>query len=85
MGAMGQDVVPLSAPTNYPDEPVTAGINMGPGAGSEVMSTPMMLQAQNSEDVAKLMALLPVYQQISESPNASNATRNFYRWLRSQA
>lgn len=28
---------PLMAPTERPDEPVTAGINVGPGPGSEVM------------------------------------------------
>jgi hypothetical protein len=28
---------PLMAPTERPDEPVTAGINIGPGPGSEVM------------------------------------------------
>lgn len=28
---------PLMAPTSRPDEPITAGINMGPGPGSEVM------------------------------------------------
>jgi hypothetical protein len=28
---------PLMAPTQRPDEPVTAGINSGPGPGSEVM------------------------------------------------
>ena len=29
---------PLMAPTQRPDEPVTAGIDIGPGAGSEVMA-----------------------------------------------
>jgi hypothetical protein len=29
---------PLMAPTSRPDEPITTGINMGPGAGSEVMA-----------------------------------------------
>jgi hypothetical protein len=29
---------PLMAPTSRPDEPITAGINMGPGPGSEVMA-----------------------------------------------
>jgi hypothetical protein len=28
---------PLMAPTERPDEPVTSGINIGPGPGSEVM------------------------------------------------
>jgi len=32
---MSMPVVPLSAPTQRPDEPVTTGINMGPGAGTE--------------------------------------------------
>lgn len=31
------DVVPLSAPTQRPEEPITAGINSGPGPGTEAM------------------------------------------------
>ena len=31
------DIVPLSAPTERPDEPVTSGINMGAGGGTELM------------------------------------------------
>lgn len=75
----------LTDPTRYPDEPVTTGIDMGAGAGSEVMASPSMLEGQTKEDVAKLQALLPIYAAIADSPNATNATRNFYRWLRSQA
>lgn len=78
-------ITPLSAPTNYPDEPITTGIDSGPGAGSEVMATPSMLAAQSSQDQAKIAAYLPVYAKIAELPNATNATRNFYRWLRSQS
>jgi hypothetical protein len=81
----GRPVVPLSAPTQYPEEPITTGINSGPGAGREVLAAPSMLAAQSSDDIAKLQALLPVYKVIAESPNATNATRNFYRWLRSQS
>ena len=33
----GIDVTPLSAPTQFPDEPGTAGIDRGPGGGSELM------------------------------------------------
>lgn len=81
----GRPVVPLSEPTQYPEEPVTTGIASGPGAGREVLAAPSMIAAQSSEDIAKLQALLPVYAAIAESPTATNATRNFYRWLRSQA
>jgi len=31
------DISPLNAPTARPEEPVTTGINMGEGAGTEVM------------------------------------------------
>jgi hypothetical protein len=79
-----EDIVPLSAPTQRPDEPVTAGSNMGAGPNAAALSSTAMLQVQNSEDLAKLAAYLPIYARIAESPEASNATRNFYRWLRSQ-
>jgi hypothetical protein len=31
------DLLPLDAPTARPDEPITSGINLGPGAGTEAM------------------------------------------------
>lgn len=39
MAAMASfaDITPLKAPTVRPDEPVTTGINLGAGAGAEVM------------------------------------------------
>ena len=75
---------PLDQPTQYPEEPITTGIPSGDGAGPEVLTSPSMIAAQNSEDVARLMAVLPIYARIAESPNASNSMRNFYRYLRSQ-
>lgn len=79
-----KEVVPFDAPTQYPDQPMTTGLRTGAGAGPEILSTPSMIAAQNSEDVARLMAVLPIYARIAESPNASNSMRNFYRYLRSQ-
>jgi hypothetical protein len=79
-----KEVVPFDAPTQYPDQPMTTGLRTGEGAGPEILSTPAMVAAQNSEDVARLMAVLPIYARIAESPNASNSMRNFYRYLRSQ-
>jgi hypothetical protein len=32
------EVLSLNAPTQRPDEPLTAGLDIGPGAGSEVMN-----------------------------------------------
>ena len=82
--SQGEDVIRLDAPTRRPNEPVSAGAALGDGPGNEALQSSMMLAAQNNEDTAKLAALLPIYQQIAESPNASNATRNYVRWLQSQ-
>lgn len=79
-GAMG--VTPLSAFTERPDEHPATGAPIGPGAGSEVLTSPGMLDMQSNEDLQKLAAFMPVYARIAESPQASNATRNFYRWMR---
>jgi hypothetical protein len=78
------DIVPLNAPTLYPEEGVDTGAALGPNAGQEVMAAPSMLAAQNNDDIAALAAYLPFYAKIAESPQASNATRNWYRYIRSQ-
>jgi len=57
---------------------------LGPNAGEEVMAAPAMLKAQNNQDIAQLAAYLPFYAKVAESPRASNATRNWYRYIRSQ-
>jgi hypothetical protein len=83
-GPADANIVPLDAPTMYPEEGVDTGAALGPNAGEEVMAAPSMLKAQNDEDIAKLTAYLPVYARIAESPNATNSTRNFFRYIRSQ-
>lgn len=77
-------IVQLDAPTQYPEEGVDTGGALGPNAGEEVMAAPAMLKAQNNQDIAQLAAYLPFYAKVAESPRASNATRNWYRYIRSQ-
>jgi len=40
IGGMLPAVTPLTAPTERPNEPVTHGMDFGPGAGSEVLNLP---------------------------------------------
>ena len=77
-------VVPLSAPTNRPSEPVTAGINAGPGPGSEVLGlkTPVDTQLQDLSVLAKYM---PMFETFADSPESSGTTKAFIKYLRSQA
>lgn len=78
---VGQEVVPLDAPTQRPDEPVTTGIDMGAGAGSEVMYANNQTLA--AEDRQRMLTALPTLAILAESPSASNAFRNYVRYLRS--
>ena len=45
-----------TAPTAYPDEPVTAGLPSGPGVGPEAL--PMDVSQPNNEIVQRLRALI---------------------------
>jgi hypothetical protein len=82
--SQNQDVIPLDAFTNNPDEAVSAGAAMGDGPGAGALSSSLMLNAQNDEDIARLAAHLPVYRQIAEGPNSSAAFKNWVRWLGTQ-
>jgi hypothetical protein len=81
MAPTGQEVVPLDAPTQRPNEPVTTGIDMGAGAGSEVMYAND--KGLESEDRQRMLMALPTLAILAESPSASNAFRNYVRYLRS--
>ena len=67
-----QPVTGLYEPTQRPDEPITHGIDMGPGAGSEVL---MMRKPDDSNFRAALTAYKPVLNFIADSPNTSPETR----------
>lgn len=50
-----QEVVPFDAPTRYPDEPVTAGVDFGEGAGSESRSKVGTLREEEPDAVAAVI------------------------------
>jgi hypothetical protein len=71
-------ITPLYAPTERPDVPVTEGIDMGPGAGSEAL---MMRQDDDTNFRAALASYKPVLNFISDQPNTSPETRAAIRKL----
>jgi hypothetical protein len=76
-----QQLTQLDAPTDRPNEPVTTGVDMGEGAGSEVMYAND--STLNTEDRQRMLTALPTLAILAESPSASNAFRNYVRYLRS--
>ena len=79
--AAQEAVTPLYAPTQRPDEPVTAGIPMGAGPGPEVLGINQPMTDTDS-DRQRLISYLPALEVIAQSPNSSQAFRNYVRILR---
>ena len=71
-------ITPLFAPSQRPEEPITTGIDMGPGAGSEVLA---MRQDDDTNFRAAIAAYKPVLNFIADQPNTSPETRAAIRQL----
>ena len=65
-------VTGLFEPTQRPNEPVTHGIDMGAGAGSEAL---MMRQPDDGNFYASIQSAKPVLAYIADMPNTSPETR----------
>jgi len=76
-------VIPLNAPTQRPVEPVTAGVDAGPGGGREILGMKSPVDAQ-LEDLTKLGKYLPLMMQFADSPQSSGTMKAFVKYLRSQ-
>lgn len=75
-----EPVTSLYAPTSRPDEPITQGVDMGPGAGSDAL---MMTKPEDDTEFRDAMrAYGPVLSYIANLPNTSPETRRAIRQLR---
>jgi hypothetical protein len=67
-------VTPLTAPTMNPDEPITAGVDIGAGPGSEALMLPNDT-ANQAEFNKSIASYYPVLSYIASRPNTSPETR----------
>jgi hypothetical protein len=67
-GQPQQQITPLFAPTQRPDEPVTAGADSGPGPGSAALNLP-------SPDIAQYQTAKQGIQSMASNPNSSPALK----------
>lgn len=77
------DVIPFGAPSQMPDQPVTAGAPLGPGMGPEGLGmsgqTPTALRVQ---DVQRMQTALPILEFFANLPESSPGTRALVRWMK---
>lgn len=71
----------LSAPSQRPGEPVTAGSPLGPGPGMDALG----LSSGMDQDTARLLTYLPVLELMANQPGASAAARNMVRQIKGLA
>lgn len=83
-GAQGPLPLPLDAPSTRPNEPVTAGADAGPGAGSDVLGLFNENDAA-ANDLNYLIRYLPSFQAMADNtPNVNPRFLALVRYLRSQ-
>lgn len=76
-------VTRLDEPTQRPDEPVTAGVDVGPGPGSNVLGIPNP-GTQIVQDLENLRKYMPMFERFAQSDYTSGTMKSFVRYLRSQ-
>jgi len=76
--AQSAPITPMFAPTERPQEPVTQGIDVGAGMGSEALA---MRQPDDTNFRSAIQAAKPVLAFISDQPNTSPETRAAIRQL----
>lgn len=74
MGPSPDDSPNLSAPTNYPNEPITAGLNIGPGDGSQ--RDTRLAETQNLQ---RFIPLLALYLDNEDTPDS---VRALFRYIK---
>lgn len=83
-GAIAPDLsglVSMGAPSQRPDEPITAGLSGMTGGGPSIAQNPFPL---SPEKAAELRSYLPVLIVLASQPNADANTKAYVRQLRAE-
>jgi hypothetical protein len=75
------NVVGLTEPTMRPEEPITAGVDIGAGPGSEALTMPNQMPNQDP-DIEMVRRFLPAMEFWASQPGSSQATKDYVVYLR---
>ena len=75
-------IIPLKAPSQRPEEPVTAGANAGPGPDMSALGLGAADVAADKEFKAAIASYMPVLMHVASRSTTSPETRNIIRQLR---
>jgi hypothetical protein len=71
----------LFDPTTRPNEPITAGVDFGPGPGSEALPKNLMNNTRIDENTKIVAQYLPDLAFAARSPDAPDSFKNFVNYL----
>lgn len=77
----GPAAVPLTAPTQNPEEPITTGVDIGAGKGSEILNLPK--EPTYNPDIDMIRAYLPAMEFWAMQPGTPQSTKDYVAYLRS--
>lgn len=75
-------VTPLSAPTQRPEEPVTAGAPAGPGPGPEAIGVSTSIKEQTKFDTRQIAQYLPSLEHMANQPGVPTSFVRFVKYVR---
>jgi hypothetical protein len=79
--AASQPLIPLNAPSMRPNEPITSGIDMGPGPDSSILGYGKQEYADRQKFASQMEEYRPALMFMASQPNTSPETRNLIRRL----
>lgn len=79
-GPTPADMIPMSAPTQNPGEPVTAGAALGPGMGPQAAG----IANDESATLDQLAPMMRSFELMANLPSATPQTRAFVRALKAR-
>ena len=74
MGPSPDDIPGLNTPTMYPDEPITAGLPIGAGAGPQ--------RDTRIEETRQMRRYLPLLELYINRPDTPDSVRALFRYIR---
>ena len=80
----GKELGTLLDPTNNPSEPVTAGVDMGPGPGSDILPKNISADTRLDENKMVVQKYLPTLLQAANLPDTPDSYKRFINYLLEQ-
>lgn len=77
----GMDAIPLTAPTTEPGVPVTNGAALGKGDGLEALNLPTTPQESDNPEINLIRQNYQVMEWWAQQPGATQATKDYVKYL----